>query len=154
MKATTPGRSAGRAPYHQFRLFGRVSGLTGALLLLLAGCAGDATRWQDVTWQWQHTLRAGQVVLAPRPGHVYTLRFAADGRLSGQVDCNRLGGRYRLSGDRFALEELISTRAWCGESSRDQAWMADLEAVTRLQQERGRLRLETPDRTMWFRRQK
>lgn len=127
-----------------------MSGLAGGLRLL-AACAGDGGRWQEVTWQWQHTELAGQVVLAPRQGHVYTLRFAANGRLSGRADCNHLGGRYRLSGDRLALEDLATTRAWCGESSRDQAWLADLQEVIRLRQEQDRLLLETADRKIWFR---
>ncbi len=127
MDGGTAFRAAVRAPYHHFRALGR--GIAAGFLLLLTGaCATPSPpTLAGTTWQWQETRDGEAVVLAPRADHPYLLNFRPAGELTGRVDCNRLNGRYREKDGRLRFDALATTRAFCGERSRDWRYLADLE---------------------------
>ena len=75
----------------------------GAAALLLAGCCAcrryqKQTRKPLVETEWQLIQLGGRNV-TPQEGK-FTIRFGADGTLSGVGSCNRLTGRYEESENR------------------------------------------------------
>ena len=75
----------------------------GAAASLLAGCCAcrkyqKQTRQPLVGTEWQ-LIRLGGRSVQPGEGR-FTVRFLADGTLTGVGSCNRLTGRYELRGDR------------------------------------------------------
>ena len=50
---------------------------------------------------------------APGKGATATLRFDADGRVSGKAFCNRYGARYQTDGASISFSAAMSTRMMC-----------------------------------------
>ena len=104
--------------------------------VLLAACGGDpagtpgrvshpvalaGTSWRLVS--------LGDRV--PPPGNDLTIRFGADGRLSGTGGCNSFGGAFGYEAATGLLEigDLASTKRACAEPARNQAEAAYLVAL-------------------------
>jgi heat shock protein HslJ len=75
----------------------------------LEGCGGavsEPSRLANTHWRIS---RINGLRIGPGP---YQIEFT-EGRLSGQAGCNRLGGSYRLEGDRLTAGPIAATRMAC-----------------------------------------
>lgn len=76
-----------------------------------AGCGGEpATLLSGGEWRVDEV--AGEAT-GSAPEAAPTLRFAADGRVSGRAGCNRFTAGYMLDGERLRIERAASTRMAC-----------------------------------------
>lgn len=106
--------------------------LSLAAILLLAGCSQDAQRpaaepapappsaqpaasLQGTEWVVE---RLGEAPLVE--GSRVTLRFGAEGRLSGKASCNGYSAGYTLEGQRLTVSQPASTRMACAEPLMEQ----------------------------------
>lgn len=89
----------------------------------LKGCGGDpATLLQGDEWVVE-TLSGG----TPVEGARATLRFSADGRVSGRAACNSYTAAYALTGEGLAITQTASTMAACEPAlMRQERLMLDL----------------------------
>jgi len=92
----------------------------------------DVQAMQDLVWQWTGlTETQGEVTSAmevPTP-EKYTIVFQSDGLVAVQADCNQVRGAYGLTESGIAITLGPSTKAFCGEESLDQQFLALLAAV-------------------------
>lgn len=79
--------------------------------------AASAPTLTDTLWQLQTIRLADGTLLQPAAGEVETVRFAADGTVEGQADCNTFGGSYTLGNGLISFGPLRSTRAACPPAS-------------------------------------
>jgi len=85
---------------------------------------------QDINWQWTgliETQPAAQSVV-PNPEN-YTLTLRPDNTFSAQVDCNMLGGSYKVESSFITFVLGPTTLAECGEESLYNQYMALLGSV-------------------------
>lgn len=69
-------------------------------------------------WRLVRIERASGRTVTPKPGESYTIVFGAEGRYSGQADCNRYGGDFEAEpGDRLVLEPGLTSLAACAPPS-------------------------------------
>jgi heat shock protein HslJ len=61
------------------------------------------------------------------------------------VDCNVAGGSYEVDGNSLSIEVGLSTLAYCGDDSLDQAYLTMLSSVESYALEDGKLLLELAD---------
>jgi heat shock protein HslJ len=77
-----------------------------------SGCGGEPAALLS-GGEWRVEEIAGEPA-AGVPGEAApTLRFAADGRVSGRAGCNRFTAGYTLDGERLRIERAASTRMAC-----------------------------------------
>ena len=104
-----------------------------AAALIMAGCCncGKMTaRTGSLTGdRWQVVQTSGRAFAAE--GESYTLTFAADNKVSGRGDCNRLTGTYASDRDKGTLSfgPLVSTRMMCPDQAREDAFVKALGTV-------------------------
>ena len=90
---------------------------------------GDVPDLQG-TWELQaFELDDGSVLPVPKPQR-YTLRFAADGSVHAEVDCNLCNGTYQTDGNSITFGLLACTRALCPPGSLDQQFLAALGSAS------------------------
>ena len=77
-------------------------------LLLLA--VAPATAASPLQGEWRVVELNGEPIV---PGSEVSLRFDADGRVSGKGSCNRYGASYRVEKDRISFTPVMSTRMAC-----------------------------------------
>ncbi len=82
-----------------------------------------------ITWAWQISRYNNDTELIPEEGIRYTIRFNDNGSLQIQADCNQIEGRYELVDNGLSLSLGPATMAFCGESSLDQQFLQDLQAI-------------------------
>jgi para-nitrobenzyl esterase len=84
---------------------------------LLAGCAQHG-QLVGPTWQLVRFKGGDDMVLTPDDKSKYTLNFAADGRLSARIDCNRGSGGWKSTEKgRLEIGPMAITRAMCPPGS-------------------------------------
>ena len=109
----------------------------------LNGCGGDPERLlRGAEWQVADLAGAGMIERSR-----VSVRFGADGQLSGQASCNRYSGRYQLSGEGLSIGPLVTTRMACAPAlmNQEQRFLELLAAVHKARIDRlGRLVLTTP----------
>jgi heat shock protein HslJ len=64
-------------------------------------------------WTWIGVLYGDGRETMPRQADAFTLAFGSDGAFSATTDCNRLGGKYAVSGDRLTFSDIFATRMYC-----------------------------------------
>jgi heat shock protein HslJ len=104
-------------------------------------------RLTGVEWQWNGLLEghpAALTVVVPDP-HNYRLTLDDDGAYHAKADCNRLNGRYSMSGDDLVLQPGPMTRAYCGPESLSDRFVALLGMVTGYELRDGQLVLGLAD---------
>jgi heat shock protein HslJ len=82
------------------------------VLSMLAACVPDGatlagTRWKLVSYG----LVSGQKAVVP--GVETSLNFGSDGKVSGSLGCNSLGGDYTVKGATITFREIVSTVMAC-----------------------------------------
>ncbi len=83
----------------------------------------------------------------------FTLAFVSDGSYSGQADCNRYGGTFRVEGaDRLTLSQGLSTLAACPSPAASDAFFRSFGGITNFIVDGDRLILSGARGTMLFRR--
>jgi len=108
----------------------------------------------DVTWQWVSLTTPVEQVDVGTPER-YTVRFAPDGRVSLQADCNRGGGSYAVGADgRIELGPIALTKMACPPGSLGDRFVRELGRATNYFPKDGDLFLELPidSGTLRFRR--
>lgn len=71
-----------------------------------------------------------------------TLNFSTDNRLSGKAFCNNYGGGFALVGYNITFTQMFSTKMFCeGLSKYETDYLKDLEKVTGIRTENGKLML-------------
>ncbi|MBX3051374.1 MAG: META domain-containing protein [Caldilineaceae bacterium] len=75
----------------------------------------DSAALLNVEWQLVEIRPSGDSPLVVEGPGKYTLQFADDGTVGGQLDCNFLSGTYTLDGDKLAFGPIASTMAFCPE---------------------------------------
>ena len=118
------------------------------LMLSLTACSSTeaAEEIREIQWQWVglvETEPAAQSVV-PNP-ESFTLFLDAEGSMSLQVDCNSASGSYLLDGYSLSIEVGMSTLAYCGDDSLDQAFLTMLSTVESYALENGTLFLNLAD---------
>ncbi|MFA5539247.1 MAG: META domain-containing protein [Gemmobacter sp.] len=95
----------------------------------LAGCAGDPATL--LAGEWRLTGLGGDPM--PEEGAAATLRFTAEGRVSGRAACNWFAGGYDLTGEGLRLSPMGATMMACAGPAMDldQRIFAAFETVDR-----------------------
>ena len=90
---------------------------------------GPAQALLGTVWQWVGTVTPVERVEVGNPAR-YTLLLQADGKAVIQLDCNRGGAGYEISGHRISFGPIVSTRMACPEDSQDGTFTNHLEKTT------------------------
>lgn len=116
------------------------------LLTVACGSQGTGQSITDTEWQWIETVETEPAAqsLVPDPEN-YTIRFAANGNVDINADCNMSGGSYELDGSALSIQLGFSTLAFCGEDSLDQLFLGFLSRVESYTIEDGQLVLALKD---------
>lgn len=105
---------------------------------------GETSSLIGPEWRLVRIETAAGTAVAPDADEPYTVRFAADGRYSGQADCNRYGGEYKVvTGGRLELSRGLATLAACAPPSSSDAFFRVLNEVERYSVASGQLLLAT-----------
>lgn len=79
--------------------------------------AGTESPLSGKIWQWLRLeMSDGTTTDSPNPP-AYTVEFLADGVISGQADCNTMGGTYTLDGSALTIKVTQMTMMACPEGS-------------------------------------
>ncbi len=105
------------------------------------------------TWQLAELRTAAGVVLTLDAGAPYSVMFGADGRYSGQADCNRIGGSFEAMADGMVrLSQGLSTLAACPDGSAAGDMLTVMSGVDRYSLAGTRLTLSGTSGTLVFTR--
>ena len=80
----------------------------------------------------------------------YTAVFETDGRVSARADCNNCNSTYSTNGASLTIGAMACTRAFCGEASFSDEYIAALDGATSWEGSRNELRLIYPGGTLSF----
>ncbi len=104
----------------------------------------DATQaLLGTVWQWVGTVTPVERIDVADPSR-YTLLLQADGKAVIQLDCNRGGGGYEITGHRISFGPIMSTRMACPEDSLVGIFTKQLEETTSYFTQGRELFLEMP----------
>ena len=106
----------------------------GFAALLFLSCSESPTgpgtvRSVQGSWELQSFQIAGGATGIAEPGF-YTADFAADGRVSARADCNRCSASYSAAAASLEIGALACTRAYCGDESLFDDYVAALDGAT------------------------
>ena len=104
--------------------------IMGTMLLAACGSSDSSDDFVGVTWEWKslaETAPASRSVV-PEPQN-YDILFTDEDLYDATADCNMVGGSYERSGDDLTLSAGPSTRAFCGEESLSEQYIALLLEV-------------------------
>ena len=100
-------------------------------LALMLGCvtpaAVDGLRERDWTLVWVSGFES-----MPSGVATPTIRFGADGRMTGNAGCNRASAGYTAEGDRLTFDAVMSTKRACVDpqgNALERAYLDALEAT-------------------------
>jgi heat shock protein HslJ len=98
-----------------------------ATTILAQGCGGRVLSGPSAVtggvWKLQSLeTPAGGLVGISQPDR-YTVEFKDAGALAVKADCNTCGGSYTISGEALQVGPLACTRAFCGPTSSDAAFL-------------------------------
>ncbi len=109
--------------------------LTLALgVLLLSSCSTESTPTDavSVVGNWElvsFNLNDGTTVPVDDPS-AFTATFTAEGRLNVKADCNQCNTSYEVDGETLTTGPLACTRAFCGDDSLSDEYIAALDSAT------------------------
>ena len=97
--------------------------LSVTLLLALSACASNSNGLTGTNWKLISYGPASTQTPAA-PGVETNLTFGADGKLSGHLGCNSMGGDYSTSGQNITLGAVFSTEMACPDPQMTQEGIA------------------------------
>ena len=102
--------------------------------LILVSCSDPATAPGDLpsatgSWVLQSLQIEGGPAMVAEPG-AYTADFTTDGLVSARADCNRCSASYAAAGTSLEIGALACTRAYCGDDSLFDEYVAALDGAT------------------------
>lgn len=110
---------------------------------LAAGEGSGPPALTGTTWQWTHLAEGTSSFDVPSPD--YTIRFAGDGTLVGNADCNRFNGTFLAGRSTIAIVPGAMTLMACPKGSRGNEFVRVLEHVATFDVTAGgALQLEAP----------
>ena len=123
---------------------------------LVAGCGDDEvgpTPLETIqgSWELQAIERNDGTVTNIADPSAYTAVFETDGRVSARADCNNWNSTYSTNGASLTIGAMACTRAFCGEASFSNEYIAALDGATSWEGSGSELRLMYPDGTLRFR---
>ncbi|WP_410221993.1 META domain-containing protein [Pedobacter sp.] len=99
----------------------------------------SGTNWTLTQWT-DHTLPAKAQA---------TLNFSTDNRVSGRAFCNTYGGGFALIGYNITFTQMFSTKMMCEDVIKYETdYLKDLEKVTSIRTENGKLMLYAGERLL------
>ena len=128
-----------------FRAFALAGALAIPALPLLAGGAPESDVSSDltaVTWRWQRTLMNDDTSVTPEDPSRYTITFHDDDTVSARVDCNQMGGTYKLAGASISIDLTHGTRAMCPPESFDMEFQREISEVRQVVFDKGQLHFD------------
>jgi heat shock protein HslJ/membrane-bound inhibitor of C-type lysozyme len=66
------------------------------------------------TWIWERAVTSDSEIV-PKKAEAFSVTFA-DGRVTGETDCNGFGGDYTIEGNTITMGEYMSTLMFCEDS--------------------------------------
>ena len=94
---------------------------------MASACGGSVNVAPSAVLGGAWTLRSIETpalgLVAPASSASYTVAFQEGGKLSVRADCNQCAGTYAISGDSLQVGALACTKAFCGASSYDAAFL-------------------------------
>ena len=88
--------------------------LAATLALALSACAANGTSLTGTTWKLaSYGPKVAQTAAAA--GVETNLTIGADGKLSGNMGCNSMGGDFTVSGDTITFKNVYATEMACAE---------------------------------------
>lgn len=105
-------------------------GIAAFLFLSCSDTTGpDAPASIEGSWDLRSFQLGGSPAASVEPGF-YTADFTADGRVSARADCNRCTSSYSATGTSLEIGALACTRAYCGDASFFDGYVAALDSAT------------------------
>ncbi len=121
--------------------------------LLLLSCSSSTTHSDDPGPEGAWELQSFQIVSGPaqivEPG-LYTADFTEDDRVSARADCNRCSASYAAAGTSLEIGVLACTRAYCGEASLFDDYVAALDDATSFERSSSSLVIRHPRGNLRF----
>ena len=126
----------------------------GIAALLFLSCSDspigpDNLQSVQGSWELQSFQIAGGATGIVEPGF-YTADFAADGRVSARADCNRCSASYSAAGTNLEIGSLACTRAYCGDASLFDDYVAALDGATSFERSSSSLVIRHPRGSLRF----
>ena len=125
----------------------------GIAALLTLSCSDSKTNPEVPSLEGAWELQSLQVASGPaqnvEPG-AYTAEFTADARVASRADCNRCSGSYSSAGTGLEIGTLACTRAYCGEESLFDAYVAALGSAASFERSGASLWIRHPGGILRF----
>jgi heat shock protein HslJ len=103
-----------------------------------------ASALQAHSWIWKETQMNDDTIIKPKEAGSFTLTFDAEGRVSGQTDCNGFGGTYTVTDGVLEMGPFMMTKMYC-EGSQEMEFQGMLdESVSFMFTDAGELVLMLP----------
>lgn len=136
----------------------KVSGMKAlwlvVVLVAVFGCNENPVSPSDLkgaTWRLVLIERAGTPLITVLDPSRYTIQFLENERVSVRADCNTCGGSYALTGTAFSTGALACTKAFCGATSLDGAFVEGLASARSLARKGSRLTIRSDGTTLQLR---
>src|SRR3989344_5154715 len=65
------------------------------------------------TWTWLSALYNDGREIVPKKSGAFTLTLLPNGTFSAKTDCNSVGGKYTVNGNKVTFSEMVSTKMYC-----------------------------------------
>lgn len=129
--------------------------LLGITAWLLSSCSDQTTAPGGITgvqgsWGLQSFHMTGVSMESVVEPGLYTAEFTAEGRLSARADCNRCSSSYSAEGTRLEIGALACTRAYCGDESFFDDYVAALDSATSFERTSSSLLIRHPGGSLHF----
>jgi heat shock protein HslJ len=85
-----------------------------------------AAALQANSWIWQETQMNDDTLIVPKRAGAFVLTFDAEGRVSGQTDCNGFGGSYTVTDGVLEMGPFMMTKMYC-EGSQEMEFQGMLD---------------------------
>jgi len=130
----------------------------GIAALLFFSCSDSPSGPDEGTsvagsWDFRSFKLAGEPVATIVEPGFYTAEFTADGQVSARADCNRCSASYSAAGPPWMtleIDALACTRAYCGEASLFDDYVAALDNATSFERSSSSLVIRHPRGTLRF----